>query len=54
MFAGYSWSQIRKGSKLEFIKRSVLMQEICNQLQAANRLLDLILTYQSDNRTTEY
>ena len=32
MFVGYSWSQIRKELKLEFIKRSVFMQEICNQL----------------------
>ena len=37
MFVGYSWSQIRiEEVKLEFIRRSVLMQEICNQLYAAN------------------
>ena len=29
---GYSWSQIRKELKIEFIKRSMFMQEICNQL----------------------
>ena len=39
MSVGYSWSQIRKELKLEFLKRSVFMQEICNQLQAGN--LDL-------------
>ena len=32
MFVGYSCSQIRKELKLEFITRSVFMQEICNQL----------------------
>ena len=32
MFVGYSWSQIRKELNLEFIKRCVFMQEICNQL----------------------
>ena len=36
MFVGYSWSQIREELKLEFIKRIVLMQEICNQLLVAN------------------
>ena len=36
MIVGFSWSQIRiEEVKLEFI-RSVLMQEICNQLYAAN------------------
>ena len=32
MFVGYSWSEMRKELKLEFIKRKVFMQEICNQL----------------------
>ena len=36
MFVDYSWSQIRiEEVNLEFIKRRVLMQEICNQLWAA-------------------
>ena len=36
MFVDYSWSQIRiEEVNLEFIKRRVLMQEICNQLCAA-------------------
>ena len=32
MFVGYSWSEMRKELKLEFIKGKVFMQEICNQL----------------------
>ena len=36
MFVDYSWSQIRiEEVNLEFIKRRVLMQEICNQLCVA-------------------
>ena len=36
MFVDYCWSQIRiEEVNLEFIKRRVLMQEICNQLCAA-------------------
>ena len=36
MFVDYSWSQIRiEEVNLEFIKRRVLMQEICNQLCTA-------------------
>ena len=33
MFIGYSWSQIRiEEVKLEFNKRNMLLQEVCNQL----------------------
>ena len=36
MFVDYSWPQIRiEEVNLEFIRRRVLMQEICNQLCAA-------------------
>ena len=34
MFVGYSWSQIRI-EEVEFIKKSVLMQEICTPLFVA-------------------
>ena len=48
MFVDYSWSQIRiEEVNLEFFKRRVLMQEICNQLCAA--ILNL---FSNKNKTT--
>ena len=48
MFVDYCWSQIRiEEVNLEFIKRRVLMQEICNQLCAA------ILNLFSNKNNTE-
>ena len=48
MFVDYCWSQIRiEEVNLEFIKRRVLMQEICNLLCAA------ILNLFSNKNNTE-